>query len=178
LCPILLIPLSLIIIVFHVQRVQCNTRTSLADRLPNIQAGGCHKYRNICMCSASDLWQKTEWSHSLYAVVLICCILKHSMNFDRTCITLICFLSVNLPIFIKSICNNCFFSCTGKNCFIVYKPNFDDAHSSCVNYIIFLLIIDIVIIHLCKNYFLFSHILCSVFFFCYFFVVIIVVILV
>jgi len=98
------------------------------------------------------------------------------MNLDRTytCITLVCFLSVTFLIFIKSICNNCFFSCIGKNCFIIYKPNFNDAHSYCVNYIIFLLIIDIVIIlHLCKNYFLFSYILC---FFRYFFVVIIVVI--
>ena len=124
--------------------------------------------QNICMCSASHLWQKTEWPHSLYAVVLICCILKHSMNFDRTYTrtTLICFLSVNLLIFVRSICKYFFFSCNGKNCFIVYKPNFDDAHSSCVNYVIFLLIIDIVIIlHLCKNYFLFFPIFCVLSFF-------------
>jgi hypothetical protein len=108
------------------------------------------------MCSPSHMWQKTEWSHFLCAVVLMCCILT-GLN---TCITLVCVLSVNLLIFIRSICNNCLFSCIGKNCFIIYKPNFDDAHSYCVNCIIFLLIIDIVIIlHLCKNYFIFSQIL-------------------
>ena len=115
------------------------------------------------MCSPSHLWQKTEWSHFLYAVVLICCILNHSTSSDRTsrCITLICILSVHPLIFITSICNNCFFSCIGKNCFIIYKPNFDDAHSYCVNYIIFLLIIDTVIILQLLSFFPYSVFCCN-----------------
>lgn len=75
-------------------------------------------------------------------------------------------------VFVTTVC---FSSYIGKNCCIIHKLNFYDSRSYYVNYIIFLLIIDIVVIlHCVRIIYFFSHILCFVF---SFFVDIIVVIL-